>query len=335
MALLLACSLLAPLAGALAPPARGKGNKASRQNFKMTETLRSLARGTRSDAGARTRVIINLPEGATAADQARTLLHGTGASVHGQLDALGVMVADVPVARLEELASHGEVSWLSEDAEVRTLSTPDNTSHMEVTTGANQVLPAGNTAQANGGAGNGVGIAVLDSGISPMDGAEFAGYQWKSGLLGLTQTLEPYDRIKKSIDFTGEGSVVDVYGHGTHTAGIAAGTGQSSEEDAAQHAGSPTYGGVATGANLISVRVLNNLGVGTVSNVIAGIDWVIKNKSTYKIGVINLSLGTPISQSYKTDPLCQAVGRAVDAGIVVVAAAGKSDHRRRDQHAAD
>jgi subtilisin family serine protease len=64
------------------------------------------------------------------------------------------------------------------------------------------------------------------------------------------------------------------------------------------------------------------LGVGTVANVIAGINWVIQNKSTYNIRVINLSLGTPIAQSYKTDPLCQAVGRAVDAGIVVVAAAG-------------
>ena len=75
-------------------------------------------------------------------------------------------------------------------------------------------------------------------------------------------------------------------------------------------------------ANLVSVRVLNSEGVGTVSGVIAGIDWVIRNKSTYKIRVMNLSLGTVITQSYKTDPLCQAVGRAVDAGIVVVVAAG-------------
>ncbi|MCA1631151.1 MAG: S8 family serine peptidase, partial [Acidobacteria bacterium] len=319
LALLLACALLAPLAGALAPPARGKGRKTSHPNFKMTEALRARARA-HSEGDARARVIVSMPEGATA-DQARAALHGAGASVRAQLDALGVLVADVPVARLEELAARGEVSWLSEDAEVRTLAT-DNASHVEVTTGASQVLPAGNTAQANGGAGNGVGIAVLDSGISPMDGAEFAGYQWKSGLLGLTQTLEPYDRIKKAIDFTGEGSTVDMYGHGTHTAGIAAGTGQSSEDYAAQHAGAPTYGGVATGANLISVRVLNDQGVGTVSNVIAGIDWVIQNKGAYNIRVMNLSLGTPISQSYKTDPLCQAVGRAVDAGIVVVAAAG-------------
>ncbi|HEX8161641.1 MAG TPA: hypothetical protein VF538_07200, partial [Pyrinomonadaceae bacterium] len=166
LAFLLACSLLSPFAGALAPATRAKVAKPVRA--KMTESLRALARGDRSDSGARAHVIVSLPSGATAADGARALLHGAGASVHQELDSLGVVVADVPVARLEELASHGEVSWLSEDAEVRSLAT-DNTSHVEVTTGASQVLPAGNTAQANGGAGNGVGIAVLDSGISPMD----------------------------------------------------------------------------------------------------------------------------------------------------------------------
>src|SRR5882724_11311336 len=61
---------------------------------------------------------------------------------------------------------------------------------------------------ANGGAGNGIGIAVLDSGIMPCDNAEFVGYQWKQsgGALGtglLSQTyLAPYDRIKKHIDFS-------------------------------------------------------------------------------------------------------------------------------------
>src|SRR5207249_7514482 len=100
------------------------------------------------------------------------------------------------------------------------------------------------------------------------------------------------------------------------------GTGQSSENDASENPGSPTYGGIATGANLIDVRVLNSQGTGTVSNVIAGINWTIQNKNTYNIRVMNLSLGTGITQSYKTDPLCVAVGKAVDAGIVVIVAAG-------------
>ena len=260
------------------------------------------------------------------------MLQGAGASVRQELNALGVMVADVPVERLEELAARNEVAWMSEDAEVRTLATTtDNTSHLELTTGASKVLPADVT---QGGAGNGVGIAFLDSGISRPDAAEFAGYKLETsggllgggGLLGsglLSEpTMTPYNRIMQEVDFTGEDTKLDHYGHGTHAAGVAAGTGQASENYAAEHAGAPTYGGIAPMANLISVRVLNSQGVGTVSGVIAGIDWVIKNKTTYNIRVMNLSLGASISQSYKTDPLCQAVGRAVDAGIVVVVAAG-------------
>src|SRR5436853_4456837 len=134
--------------------------------------------------------------------------------------------------------------------------------------------------------------------------------------------LVTYNRMKKQLDFTGENRTDDVYGHGTHTAGIAAGTGQSSENDAKDNSSLPTYGGIATGANLINVRVLNSQGIGSVSNVIAGINWAIQNKSTYNIRVMNLSLGTAITQSYKTDPLCQAVGKASDAGIVVIVAAG-------------
>ena len=65
-----------------------------------------------------------------------------------------------------------------------------------------------------------------------------------TGSWDLSQTYLDSTTVKH-IDFTGEGSTVDAYGHGTHTAGIAAGTGQSSENYAGQHAGSPTYGGVA------------------------------------------------------------------------------------------
>src|SRR6185503_10737341 len=78
----------------------------------------------------------------------------------------------------------------------------------------------------------------------------------------------------------------------------------------------------APNVNLVDVRVLDENGAGTVSTVLAGIEWVIANKQRYNIRVINLSLGGGVTQSYKTDPLCQAVERAVQAGIVVVCAAG-------------
>ncbi|MBV9957001.1 MAG: S8 family peptidase, partial [Acidobacteria bacterium] len=337
LALLLILSLFAPLMGAggtkqLAPtPLAQTWQSASARRSgknKMPESLRALASRSRAaNSSDKTRVILNLAD-AKAASAARVALQRAGADVQGQLDALGLLIAEVPTAQLEELAARDEIAWMSADQEVRSLSV-DNTSHIEITTGASKVLPQGNTAMANGGGGNKVGIAILDSGISPSDAAEFNGYQWQSsgGVLGLGLLLsqsyvQSYDRIKKHIDFTGENSTADAYGHGTHTAGVAAGTGQSSETAANQNPNAQTFGGIATGANLVDVRVLNSQGSGTISNVIAGINWVIQNRNTYNIRVMNLSLGTPVTQSYRTDPLCQAVSRAADAGITVVVAAG-------------
>src|SRR5204863_6515994 len=93
----------------------------------------------------------------------------------------------------------------------------------------------------------------------------------------------------------------EIYGHGTHVAGIIGGIGKDSAK---------RYIGVATGANIISFRVLDDNGSGTDSNVIKAIDRAIALKSKYNIRVINLSLGRPVFESYTLDPLCQAVERA-------------------------
>src|ERR1019366_6541472 len=82
------------------------------------------------------------------------------------------------------------------------------------------------------------------------------------------------------------------------------------------------FEGVAQDASLIKLKVLDSQGNGQDSNVIAAIDAAISLKSKYNIRVINLSLGRPVTTSYKTDPLCQAVEAAWKAGIVVVVAAG-------------
>ena len=74
----------------------------------------------------------------------------------------------------------------------------------------------------------------------------------------------------------------------------------------------------------VSLRVLDNYGVGFTSNVINAVQWAVANKTTYGIDVINLSLGHPIFEPAATDPLVQAVEAAVRAGIVVVASAGNT-----------
>ena len=146
--------------------------------------------------------------------------------------------------------------------------------------------------------GAGIVVAVIDSGIAPHP-----------ALAG---------KVIANVSLvTGDPRVTDVFGHGTHVAGIIAGTG-----DAATRVTTLFNGGIAPGAQLVNVRVLGADGSGLTSDVIAGIDWVIANRARYNIRVINLSLGHPVTEPALTDPLCQAVARATAQGIVVVASAG-------------
>jgi serine protease AprX len=146
--------------------------------------------------------------------------------------------------------------------------------------------------------GKGIGVAVVDSGIASH-----------SALTG---------KVVAAVNYaTGESSTADAFGHGTHIAGIIAGVASSS----------PTTlykAGVAPGAHLVNVRVLNRVGVGYTSDVIAGIQWVVANRVKYSIRVINLSLGHPIQQPCAFDPLCLAAEDAVARGLVVVASAGNA-----------
>ena len=74
--------------------------------------------------------------------------------------------------------------------------------------------------------------------------------------------------------------------------------------------------------HFVDVRVLGSNGSGYTSDVIAGIDWTIANAERHDIRIINLSLGHPVAEPAATDPLCRAVARAVQAGLVVVVSAG-------------
>ena len=80
--------------------------------------------------------------------------------------------------------------------------------------------------------------------------------------------------------------------------------------------------GIAPAAHLVSLKVLDQHGGGVISDVIAAFEWAVANRVTHNIRVINLSVGARVTESYETDPLTLAAKRAVDAGIVVVTAAG-------------
>jgi subtilisin family serine protease len=198
----------------------------------------------------------------------------------------------LPSAAVEAFANRPDVDYVALDREVKLLG------HVTLTTGADAARVMANYNPTYDG--TGVGIAVLDSGLDP-DHVAFA------------QESGSASRVAFNLDFTGENRTDDPYGHGSHVASIAAGNGQVSNG---------AYRGIAPNAKLVNLRVLNSQGKGTVSALLAAIDWIKTNRTTYNIRVVNMSLGTAAVDSYTVDPLCLAVRSLVDAGVVVVAAAG-------------
>jgi len=188
---------------------------------------------------------------------------------------------------LQKLAGHPAVKVIWRDKTVKAV--------LDISTPVVNAPPVWNF----GFRGNGVGIAVVDTGIYPHP-----------------DLTTPVNRIIAFRDFVGRRTrPYDDNGHGTHVAGDAAGNGARSDG---------LFTGPAPMANLIGVKVLNRNGSGFLSTVLAGIQWCIDNKANFNIRVINLSLGATATQSCQFDPLCQAVGAAWQAGIVVCAAAGNS-----------
>ncbi len=143
--------------------------------------------------------------------------------------------------------------------------------------------------------GNGVTVAVLDTGI---------------------QKLGDFKHLMGGVDLSGEGNPFnDSYGHGTFVAGLIAGNGNSSKGQ---------YTGEAPEANLVAIKVAGASGETDLATVIQGINWAVANQAKYKIRVLNLSLGAIPTSSTVTNPLDQAVESAWQAGITVVASAGNS-----------
>ncbi len=157
--------------------------------------------------------------------------------------------------------------------------------------------------------GAGIDVAVVDTGIAPV-----------SALSGRGKLVDGPDL---SFDLgIAELEHLDGFGHGTHMAGIIAG--RSGDGRVSSRAAPDRFLGVAPDARLVNVKVGDNTGAVDVSQVIAGLDWIVEHRRDQglDIRVINLSFGTDGVQPYLLDPLAKAVERAWSAGIVVVVAAG-------------
>jgi serine protease AprX len=226
----------------------------------------------------------------------RSLLARHTRSVRRELS--NALALDLNPQELDAIIRSGALAHLSLDLPVAADMAVTNkvTGAERVWAGQPGLLGLGATPAFNGA---GITVAVIDSGIADHP-----------ALTG--RVLAHVNLVSNEPGVSG-----DPFGHGTHVAGIVAGSPSAS-------AGvTPTFsGGSAPAASLVDVRVLGRTGMGYTSDVIAGIDWAIANRARYRIRVINLSLGHAVAEPAATDPLCNAVARAVDAGLVVVASAG-------------
>jgi serine protease AprX len=157
--------------------------------------------------------------------------------------------------------------------------------------------------------GDGVTVAVIDTGIAAVEGLDGPG------------------KITNGPDLSFEGQAsgtryLDGYGHGTHMAGIIAG--KDEHVTYKKVADRRRFAGVAPEADLLNMKVASGDGGADVTQVIAAIDWVVQHRDDQgmNVRVINLAYGTASTQGADVDPLAHAVQNAWRAGIVVVTAAG-------------
>jgi serine protease AprX len=260
----------------------------------------SLARGYKVDpAMARLRtlrpqetssVIVTLVPGARLPQE-----FARYARPNAQLRTINGQVLDLPNRVISQLEARPEVFQIHENRPIKA----DNY-RTSFTIGSRAVQ------RGYGFTGAGVGVAVIDSGITT----------WHDDLTNRSSVSYPYgdQRVAAFVDFVnGQALPYDDQGHGSHVSGIIAGNGYDSGGNKS---------GVAPDASLVSLKVLDASGRGTIANAIAALDWVLAHHAEYNIRVVNMSVGATVHESYWTDPLTLAAKRVVDAGITVVTAAG-------------
>jgi serine protease AprX len=246
-------------------------------------------RSTRGGGSRRTRLILQLEDGKALPPNFAQYVKGT------RLGLINSYVLEVPDTAIAQVAAHANV----------------RSAHFDRPIWASDYLSTHSTAanvaqQAFGYTGEGVTVAVIDSGIT----------SWHDDLTSTNRRQYPFgnQRVSKFVDFVnGQSLPYDDHGHGSHVAGIILGNGFDSDGKQV---------GMAPRASLVSLKVLDQDGRGSISTVIAALDWVAANAKAQNIRVVNVSAGAAVTESYWTDPLTLAAKRVVDQGVVVVAAAG-------------
>jgi serine protease AprX len=229
-------------------------------------------------------------------DSLVSAIESAGGAVDRKFQIISAVEGHVPASAVTSLAADSAVSWVSLNAPIVSAGSAVQTRNLATTY---PMSVGAQDAWSKGYDGDGVGVAVIDTGITSSN-----------------DFIDNANRIVASVAVNpATTSTADGLGHGTHVSGIIGG-------DGSQLAGK--YIGIAPGANLINVKVADDSGNASLSDVIAGMEFVYANSSVYNIRVVNMSLNTSVAQSFKTDPLCAAAEALWFHGVFVVAASGNS-----------
>ncbi|MFP5372431.1 MAG: S8 family serine peptidase [Actinomycetes bacterium] len=268
-------------------------------------------------------VSVIVREAPDAGDRPERAVEAAGGSVVRQLSIIDSFSARVPADRLPALRSVAGVVSVTADAAVElhgrdvaaVQSEPGSLYRI-----THEVTKA-TTMWEKGYLGQGIDVAVIDSGVVPVDGLRRDG----KVVYGPDLSIEA-EMCDDTGCVAGPAENLDSYGHGTHMAGIIAGADDNASP--ATYRDPTTFIGMAPASRVVSVKVADAAGSTDVSQVIAAIDWVVQNKSRngLNIRVLNLSFGTDGVQDYLLDPLAYAAEQAWHAGIVVVVAAGNGGY---------
>ena len=236
----------------------------------------------------------------TAATVVETRVTDLGGTITADLSIIQGFAALLPAGKVPELARTPGVKAVSFDAPMVETDCADCTTTGQL---SNTYIRAIRADQVWGQLqGQGIGVAVVDSGVN-----------WQTDLY----TVQGQNRVVANVAFHNgyNATTFDAYSHGSHVAGIIGGNGRSSNG---------AIIGVAPQSRIINVKVSDDLnqGSGTALSVVQGLQWVLQNKATYNIRVVNLSLNSAVPEAYNTSPINAAVEVLWFNGIVVVASAG-------------
>lgn len=236
----------------------------------------------------------------------RRMISQVGAEYTTDLPIINAFSARLTAGDAVRLAAEPSVRWVSVDAPVEKTKRKDTSQPEDVseyppnyfldTLGIRPLWDMGLNGQ-------GISVAVIDSGITPEKDLQVDPSKGK-----------PTSRVLEQLTFnSNDGHINDATGHGTHIAGIIGGSGYMS---------GGLYSGIAPQVNFISLKISDDAGMAYESDAIQAMQWVLENKQKYNIRVVNISINSTEESSYHSSPLDAAAEILWFNGVVVVASVG-------------